>query len=192
MFSVITEGITLEKKNKDAIKIPVSKSPKIIITTNYTIGGIGGSFERRKWELEFSSYFSVNHTPLKEFGRMLFDEWDKLEWLKFYNYMIFCLQQYLKNGLVKHDFMNLETRKFIKETSFEFYEWCNEAEHIKFNERIYKTFIFQSFVDEYPDYKKWLSNKKFSQWIEIFCKQTNIKITTGRDMTGRYIELNDK
>ena len=66
LFSVITEGITLEKKNKDAIKIPVSKSPKIVVTTNYTLGGIGGSFERRKWELEFSSYFSSKHTQLNE------------------------------------------------------------------------------------------------------------------------------
>ncbi len=41
LFSIITEGITLEKKNKDAFKIPVSKSPKILITTNYTIGGVG-------------------------------------------------------------------------------------------------------------------------------------------------------
>ena len=33
LFSVITEGLTLEKKNKDAIKIPFEKSPKVAITT---------------------------------------------------------------------------------------------------------------------------------------------------------------
>ena len=54
LFSVVTEGLTLEKKNKDAIKIPFSKSPKIAITTNYAIRGKGSSFERRKWELELS------------------------------------------------------------------------------------------------------------------------------------------
>ena len=30
LFSVITEGITLEKKNKDAIKIPYEESPKVV------------------------------------------------------------------------------------------------------------------------------------------------------------------
>jgi hypothetical protein len=35
LFSIITEGMTIEKKNQDAIQIPVQKSPKIIITTNY-------------------------------------------------------------------------------------------------------------------------------------------------------------
>ena len=190
LFSVITEGITLEKKNKDAIKIPVSKSPKIIITTNYTIGGVGGSFERRKWELEFSSYFSAKHTPLAEFGKMLFDEWDRKEWLMFYNYMLHCLQLYLKKGLVKHDFQNLETRKFIKETSFEFYEWVNEEDNIQHNVRIYKTTLFDRFLEEYPDYKKWLSQKKFWQWVDVYCQHNKFDIEKGRDMSGRFIQIN--
>lgn len=189
LFSVITEGITLEKKNKDAIKIPVSKSPKIIITTNYTIGGVGGSFERRKWELEFSSYFSAKHTPLNEFGKMLFDEWDRGEWLMFYNYMINCLQLYLKKGLVKHDFQNLEVRKFIKETSFEFYEWVNEEDNIQFNSRIYKSALFETFLQEYPDYKKWLSQKKFWQWMDVFAEYNKYAIDKGRDVGGRYIQI---
>ena len=67
LFSIITEGITIEKKNKDAIKIPVQRSPKIVITTNYTIGGVGGSFDRRKFEVEFSSYFNAIYTPELEF-----------------------------------------------------------------------------------------------------------------------------
>jgi len=56
LFSVVTEGLTLEKKNKDAIKIPFSRSPKIAITTNYAIKGAGNSFARRKWELELHQY----------------------------------------------------------------------------------------------------------------------------------------
>ena len=189
LFSVITEGITLEKKNKDAIKIPVSKSPKIVITTNYTLGGIGGSFERRKWELEFSSYFSSKHTPLNEFGRMLFDEWDKLEWLKFYNYMITCLRMYLINGLVAHDFKNLDIRKFIKETSHDFYEWVNESDVITFNNRIGISYLFNEFINEYKDYQKWLSNKKFNQWIETYCKFNGFELEKGRSQDGRWIVI---
>jgi hypothetical protein len=91
MFSLVTEGITLEKKNKDAIHIPFADTPKILMSTNYTIGGIGGSFERRKFEIEFSSYFNVRYTPADEFGRQLFDDWDDDEWHVFDNYMIQCL-----------------------------------------------------------------------------------------------------
>jgi len=190
LFSVITEGITLEKKNKDAIKIPVSKSPKIIITTNYTVGGVGGSFERRKWEIEFSSYFSHKHTPLNEFGRMFFDEWDYNEWMRFYNYMVKCVQMYLTNGLVSYEYVNLEIRKFIKETSFEFYEWANK-DNIKENERLNKTMVFNVFLDEYPDFKRFnLSQKRFWMWVDKYCLFNNIELTKGQDSMGqRYVEL---
>lgn len=193
LFSIITEGITLEKKNKDAIKIPVSKSPKIIITTNYTIGGVGGSFERRKWELEFSAYFNSKNTPLNEFGRMLFDEWDYNEWLKFYNYMLTCLRMYLVNGLVEHDFKNLEIKKLIRETSFEFYEWAS-PETIKMNERLNKAFIYNSFLEDYPDWKRFnLSQKRFWYWVDKYCDFKNYQVNKGQDSMGqRYIEITEK
>lgn len=190
LFSVITEGITLEKKNKDAIKIPVSRSPKIVITTNYTVGGVGGSFERRKWEIEFSSYFSHKHTPLNEFGRMFFDEWNHAEWLKFYNYMVKCMQMYLVNGLVGYEYVNLEIRKYIKETSFEFYEWANK-DTLKENERLNKNMVFNLFIEEYPDFKKYnLSTKRFWGWVEKYCIFNKIELTKGQDSMGqRYVEL---
>lgn len=100
LFSLITEGITLEYKNQPAVKLPVEKSPKIIITTNYTIGGVGGSHEARRFEVEFCNYFNVNYTPEMEFGHRFFEEWSEIEWQRFDNFMIRCLQVYLQNGLI--------------------------------------------------------------------------------------------
>lgn len=187
LFSLITEGITLEYKGQDAIKLPVQKSPKIIITTNYTVGGIGGSFERRKFELEMSSFFNASHTPLDEFGHLLFESWDDVEWSRFDNYMLQCSQYYLQNGLVATEFNNLHTRKFIKETSHEFYEWSNDRENIRFNARLYKSQLFEDFKNEYPDYKSKLTQKKFSLWLEIFCKFNRYEFNLDRDQSGRYI-----
>ena len=99
LFSVITEGITLEKKNKDAIKIPYEQSPKVIITTNYAIKGKGNSFDRRKWELELTRYYNTDMTPFDEFGRLLFDDWDDGEWCRFDNYMLNNLKFFLKNAI---------------------------------------------------------------------------------------------
>ena len=42
-FSLVTEGLTLERKNKDAIKLSVEESPKLVISTNYAIKGAGNS-----------------------------------------------------------------------------------------------------------------------------------------------------
>lgn len=188
LFSVVTEGITLEKKNKDAIKLSVGRSPKIIITTNYTIGGVGGSFERRKLELEFSAHFSSLWTPLMEFGHLLFDEWSEAEWKRFDSFMIDCLRIYLEQGIVKQDFTNLAERKFIKETSFEFYEWVND-EPLALHIQLTKPSLYDRFLAEYPDYKinKWFSQKRFYGWLLMYAKYKHHKVLDGKSLDGRWI-----
>lgn len=192
LFSLITEGITLEYKGQDAIKLPVQKSPKILITTNYTIGGVGGSFERRKFEVEMSSYFSAAHTPLDEFGHLLFDEWSDIEWLRFDNFMINCVQYYLQNGLLKHEFNNLELRKFIKNTSFEFYEWSSDRDNLPVGVRESKSIYYDKFINDYADFKKWLSQKRFKQWLEYYAKFANLDYTEGNTMGDRWFRYDYK
>jgi len=170
-FSVITEGITLERKNQPAIKLPISESPRIVFTTNYAVGGVGGSFDRRKFEVELSPYFNASHTPLDEFGHLLFDEWDELEWQKFDNYMLDCEQIYLKNGLISCDFDNIEVKKFIRNTSSDFHEYTANHDFIAFNVRLNKTEIFNQYIELYPDAgRNKLSQKTFKKYLEEYCK----------------------
>ena len=187
LFSLITEGITIEKKNKDAIKIDVHKSPKIIITTNYPIGGTGGSFDRRKIEYEFSSYFSAKHTPFDEFGSMLFD-WEKDEWEKFDNFMLQCVQIYLLKGILTTNSKNLELKKFIKETSTEFVDWCNDGA-LDQGIKIYKSQKFDAFIEEFADFKN-LTRKRFCQWTESYAKFISATYSQGKDQMGRYFIIN--
>lgn len=188
LFSLITEGITLEYKGQDAIKLPVQKSPKILITTNYTIGGVGGSFERRKFEVEMSSYFNHQHTPIDEFKHLLFDDWNDAEWSRFDNYMIQCTQFYLQNGLVKNEFKNLEIRKFIKETSFEFYEWAT-PENLPLGVRLPKDEIFNLLVRDYSDLSKWLRKKTLTKWLKIYGEFKGYKILEGKSNNNYWIEF---
>ena len=113
LFSIVTEGMTIEKKGKDAFQIPFKDSPKISITTNYTIKGSGASFYRRVFEVEIANHFNDNYTPEDEFKHQFFSGWDKDEWQRFDNFMIRCIQFYLKNGLVESDKIN-----FINDTIF--------------------------------------------------------------------------
>ena len=191
LFSIITEGITIEKKNKDAIKIPVSRSPKIVITTNYTIGGVGGSFDRRKFEIEFSSYFNATHTPEQEFGGLLFDGWDDNEWNMFYSFMISCLRYYMENGLVKYEHKNLELRKLYKETATEFIEFMDDAMLIP-GERINKTDLFNRFITEYKDFNKWLKQKRFKIWIDTYANYKNYTTEHGTSLDGRWVMFKNK
>ena len=191
LFSIITEGLTLEKKNKDAIKLPVQKSPKIIITTNYTIQGDGSSHERRRWEVEMSDYFKVHHTPKDEFGHQLFLDWDEEQWQRFDAFMVGCIELYLERGLLKAKWTNLHNRKFAGKTDMDFFEWAQEEGRLPMGKRIYKGAKLEEFVQEYTDYgprgKRALSGKRWAMWLDHYAAHMGWNATHGVDMQGRYV-----
>ena len=128
LFSVISEGISIEKKGKDEFYIPFEYSPKIGIATNYDIDGCGSSVERRKLNIEFSSYFSKIKTPLEQYNKIMFDEWSDEEWKAFYNYMINCQIYYFKNGINKPETTNNEKRQFYNMTPKGFPDYAEDIE----------------------------------------------------------------
>jgi hypothetical protein len=203
LFSVVTEGLTLEKKNKDAIKIPFHKSPKIAITTNYAIKGAGNSFARRKWELELHQYYNKNFTPLDEFGKLMFGDWNDDDWCEFDNYMIGCLKDYLRTGLVKSKFVNLKIRQLSAETCHEFIEWCGLVQgqeniaQLESGVRLYKNDLYYSFIEEYPDYgpkaKMTISRTRFYKWLVSYSiYKEGVMPEEGRDHMGRWIIIRRK
>lgn len=155
LFSVITEGISITYKGKDTIKLPIEDSPKVVITTNYTIKGKGGSFEARKFEVELSPFFNANHTPIQYFGHRLYDDWDEMEKARFDSYMIECLKKYLDKGLLTYDLISLPYKQLEVDITKELME-CIKAiekgEYINANE----------FYDNYITYipKKWDAKTK--------------------------------
>lgn len=203
LFSVVTEGLTLEKKNKDAIKIPFSKSPKIAITTNYAIKGTGNSFARRKWEIELHQHYSKDFTPLDEFGKHFFADWNDDDWCAFDNYMVECLQGYLNTGLVKSKFVNLKIRQLSAETSHDFIEWCGliagspKNQQLEVGRKIMKQDLYLDFVQEYPDYapkaKMTVSRSRFYKWLNAYCVYTTgVQPEEGRDPSGRWLRIRSK
>ena len=190
-FSLVTEGMTLERKNKDAIKLKVEDSPKMVISTNYAIKGEGNSHDRRRHELEIAQYYGKNLTPYDEFGRQLFDDWDLEDFQKFDNYMIYCLQSFLKNGLIKQNSKNLKLRKFIAETSMEFYEWAEDFENLPRNRRLGKTEYHNRFIEEYQDFKKYLQVKTFLKWVDKYCKFKEIEYDEGNTQGERWFMIVD-
>jgi hypothetical protein len=206
LFSDITEGITLEKKNKDAIKIPYENSPKIIITTNYAIKGKGNSFSRRKWEQEFHNHYREDFTPFQEFGRMFFSDWDEDEWCQFDMFMIKCLQFYMVNGMIRSKFVNLKIRQLSAETCHEFVEYCglineNKPSNIfsRFTnmEKVYKADLFDDFVSDYSDFaprsKRAVSKTEFNRWLLSYALfKEGIAPEEGRDARGRWFRLKKK
>jgi hypothetical protein len=169
LFSVITEGIEITYKGKDTIKLPVEDSPKILITTNYTIKGTGGSHDARKFEVELSTFFNSGHTPIDFFKHYLFNDWDSLEWARFDCYIIECIKKYLNNGLMNYESISLPFKKFeleITKDLFEIIETIKSGEWIAFDD------FYQSYVQNVN--KKWEAQKKnavtrnLKKYVEFF------------------------
>ena len=202
LFSVITEGLTLEKKNKDAIKIPYSKSPKVSITTNYAIKGSGNSFARRKWEVELHQHYNRDNTPYDEFGRHFFEDWDRDEWCLFDSYMVNCLSSYMRTGLIESDFVNLKTRSLEASTCRDFIEWCGvlsdeDNEHLQPNTKLLCNVLYNYFITDYPDYgpraKLSISRTCFYRWASAYgLFLTGINPSKGRDKFGQWMVINTK
>jgi hypothetical protein len=187
LFSIITEGITINRKNKDEIFVPFDRSPKIIITTNYVINGSGTSHDRRRHEIEFFQYFNGKRNPLTEYGRLLFDSWQSEDWILFDNYMIQNLQKFLKNGLIESISINADIKRFIQSTNKDFYDWIEDGNLLE-NVRIYNTDIISKFTSEYKNYNL-MTSKTFLKWIHEYCKFKNYELEKDKDHIGRYFYI---
>lgn len=178
LFSIVTEGMTVEKKGQDAYQIPFKESPKISITTNYTINGSGPSHERRVFEVEIANYFNDQKTPEVEFGHLFFVDWDADEWANFDNFMIRCVQYFLKNGLVQSDKVNLAFRKLRNELGTEFIEFMESQ---KFNGTPLNRKDFRdNFNRQYPTVAKFNTPQKFNKKVKDYCAFNNITFTEGK------------
>lgn len=187
LFSTITDGMVVEKKGKDEFYIPFSKSPKMLITTNYVIAGTSSSNVRRRLDIVLESHFSDNYTPYDHFGRRFFDEWDESEWNCFDNYMINCLQLFLRHGLPTVDVnLFLSEQEVIEATSRDFFTWIEKVywEH-GIPARVPKEVMLSGFVFEHENFAWGKPDQvlsRFSKWLHIWCKFRNIEL----DASNRY------
>ena len=188
LFSIITEGITIEKKNKNEFEIPYEKSPKILITTNHSITGSDDSSKARQFVVEFSDYYNANHEPIDDFGKMFFKEWDQAEWNAFDNFMIECCQYYLRNGLKVYEYVNLIKKKLIDETNQEFEEFIRE---VPLNVEHNKKDLFERFKKEYEDYGQ-IRQNTFSKWTKVYAELYDLRIDERKSGADRYFTLRKK
>lgn len=181
-YSIITEGTTVEKKNKDELFIAYKDSPKIVFTTNYTLPSTATHAKRRQRVFEFSNFFSATYTPMDLFGHHLFDDWDSDEWNRFYNLMFSCIRQYLKEGI--KEVVNSEKikRKHIR-LSFgeEFLEYWDDLVGDQNNN--WKVFgdQYKSFLLRHDYDKKDYSKKRFKKALDDCSEIFQIKLETTRN-----------
>lgn len=185
LFSIITDDITVEKKNQNEIIIPFHQSPKIIISTNYTIEGSDDSTIDRQFVIEFSDHYNKIHRPIDEFGHRFYDEWSNEEWNCFLNYMIGCLQLYLCKGLIQCSHINLEKKKLIDSTCEEFAEYF---ESLGLNVEHNKKDLLEDFKKNYDEFSE-LKLTKFTRWMKEAARIKGLGVNERKSGVDRLIKF---
>lgn len=172
IFSVITDGITVEGKYKTKYYIPYDKSPKIVITTNYPLRGSGSSHERRKYEIELSHRFKDKHgDPVKYYGKRFFSaDWDEAEWQMFYYFMFHCVKHFLalEGELTIIPSLPLSIRHLGDSTAAEFPAFAVE------NIEIGRFYSKREIRDKYAQYYESITKKATGisvQKVTAYCKE---------------------
>jgi hypothetical protein len=200
LYPMITGDLYIEKKYKNAVVIPSTETPKLLITSNYVVKGGGGNAEkRRKVEYEVSTYFKNILTPYEEFGHRLFDDWDKIEWVKFDNFMVKCLQFYLKNGIIEPQSINIDYNRLKLETSVDFMDFMDTIiskpeSYLKQGSTeiliIDKNKLFDNFNNKKPNTAKRITPIIFKKWIDKYCNYYQIPTSHYKSNGNVFVELN--
>jgi hypothetical protein len=167
-FNAIVDGIVRERKG-DVNKIRILA--KIVFTLNYTLKIRGGSAKDRVIEFEFADHYSEKYSPADEFKHYFFDDWDKEEYNFFDNFMLSCVSDYLRSGIIMPATINLEARKLRDETSQEFIHFMEDM-MIAHEAQFDKKELYIRFADIGDDGRPknkdfaFLKQRLFTRWLK--------------------------
>ncbi len=184
LFSIVTDELVVEKKNLPSFSLSFDESPKILISTNYTLKGEGASYRARMYDLEFSDYYNERHKPVDDFGKIFFDEWNEEDWLLFDNFMVECVLYFLQNGLVEEVNVNLNKRKFIDNTNSSFVSFIETQSEI-LNERISKNDFYMKFITEFDDFTR-LTKNTFTKWLKTYASYEGLSYREEKSNGKQY------
>lgn len=182
LFSVITDGMDVDRRWAHQLRIEKENSPKVLIITNFVIKGNGSSHIGRRKEFEFSPHYNLDHKPIDEFGHNFFIDWDDEQWNLFDNFMIRCIQSFLESGIIDVKSINIERKRIESETCPEFVEFIKSYQTNKPHDRKRAMDLFeQSYLE--VSREKWYTNRQFIKWLEIYARHKGYEYSSKR-LTG--------
>jgi hypothetical protein len=105
MKAMLCEDFTIEGKGQNEILYKFDNSPKFSISTNFALTGEGTSFDRRRFVLEVSNYFTAKDdngnylNPIATFlenKEMLSNDWNDEDWNYFYNWWFRSIKYWME------------------------------------------------------------------------------------------------
>lgn len=183
IYNIITEGLTIERKNKDALSLPYNLSPKVAITTNYDIATDGEHAQRRAKKILLAKYFHKDLTPYDEFGTMFFsDEWDALQWDYFYNTIFHFIRLYMTHGFSEFiETDNMREKAIRVRYGEEFFTWFDGFMNEYSGEEAILKDLYSKFLEEFDLDRKSYSSQRFRYAVKIYCEKFGYAIESERD-----------
>ena len=86
----------------------------------------------------------------------------------------------------------IKLRKFIAETSMEFYEWAEDLENLPRNRKLGKTEYYTKFIEEYQDFKRYLRVQTFIKWADKYCKFKGVEYSEGNTQGERWFMISNE
>ena len=191
-FSQITKkDLEINVKNQRKFFID---TPRFIFNTNHAFRRDSHSFRRRQYIISFSDYFNEHRTPMDEFGRQFFHDWQHKDWNLYYNFIAHCIRTYLKFGLKYEapdgDVMKRNLRQRMGEN---FLEWAMDywnpnkfGEETKINHKVDKKEAYEDFIELYPTEKRYTNIRIFKSKVLDFIKYIEHELYTPEGRT-RYM-----
>jgi hypothetical protein len=172
--SILTDGWNIEKKNKDEFFIKPEDSPKILITSNSILDCEGSTRKRRQFILEFSDFYSKhiktgNEEPIKEIHCCIFftSDWNSAEWQLFYSFMIYCILEFMREGLCNYDPINVISNRLRQSTNDDFSVWV-ETQKFELNTDHEVKPHYENFKNTYYDTDEKFSQRKFTSYLKKY------------------------
>ncbi len=190
LFSIITDGMVVDKKYENKKYFAYENTPKVLLTTNYTVFGEGESHQRRKVEFELSNYYNINYSPKQKFGHLLFNDWDNEQWNLFYNFIAYAMQFYLKNGLIQPPPININLKRLRARAGEEFIEFINT--NVKPEQEYTKSTIYTRFKDQFRNYSKIRTQKTFTLCLKLYSKANNLTFHERKSGERYFFTLSTK
>lgn len=176
IFEVIADDYSVIRRQNGYLHFKYENSPKVWLSMNaIPKGGDTSSYAGRMNILEFSDYFTPDHTPFTEFGHGLFSSaWSAEEWQKFYNFMLWCVELYKLQGFIQYPKSNLNERRLKSEVDVEFIDFMDDWERDKREDKKPKLEALRKLLMEANGGGKPLSANGFCRAIKTYCKSKGL------------------
>lgn len=173
LFTNITGDWAVNYKGGRRTTFPFQKSPKIYITTNHALNGTGGSFLDRQYLIAFSDWYSDTHKPVDDFGCQLFsDSWGFDQWNLHWNLMAYCVQVYLKYGVIQAPQERIAVRQMRQQMGETFLAWADEyfSDVNKLNVELIKKSVWDEYMKSTSSNPKYDTITVFKKRMKAFCQ----------------------